>query len=287
MPKFKEFFTKLKEQGKINNPEYDKWLETVPDSDISDNIVKAIEDNFLTMERAAAHPAIHGKIKAEALDPIDNDLNEFFAFQLKEYLDPLTEQEIAKAGSSYKKTALLKKIVPEIIKKVKATPVTDEDTKKKLKDYETNINELTTKFTQAEKDYNDKLKADREQNETKYNDFVLNTELESLGNKFTLAEAFEETRPAITEVIMTKIKADNALKLGEKKNGHHSIIVNDEHGMPKFNGNTPITAESLLEESYKPFLKKSEGQQQENTKSTAKATEQKTTVRAGARTTVV
>lgn len=287
MPKQKDFFSELKKVGKINNPEFDKWVENLPDADIPDFVVKAHDDNFLTRERAQADKEIHGKIMADSLSPVDNDLNELFNFQLKEYLDPLTEQEIQKTGSSYKKLALLKKLVPEIIKKVKGTPQTDEDTKKKLTEYEKTIQEFTDKFTTAEKDYNSKLKSIQEESETKFHDFKLDTQLEKLGNTFTLAEAFEATRPAITKVIMSEIKGSNHLKLGEK-DGKPVILVNDEKGNPRFNGNTPITVESLLEEHYKPFLKKSESDSthQATQKTPIQSSNQKPAVRTGARTTV-
>lgn len=288
MPKFKDFFSKLKEQGKINSPEFDEFLKTVPDAEIPDIIVKAHEDNFMTMERATAHKDVHGKIKREVLDPVDNDLK-LLVEQLKEYIDPSIEHTLNTEGNTYNKLRAITKLVPESLKKAKGSPATDEDTKKKLAQYEKDLQEFTDKFSNAEKEYNKKLKDTDGAWETKFHDYRLNTELQNLGNKFTLAEAFEEIRPNITEVIMSKIRQSFSLKLGEK-DGRPVILVNDENGKPKFNGNTPVTVDNLLEEAYKPYLKKSETEaagRRENPKTTTAVTTQTPAIRRGAPTTVV
>lgn len=140
----------------------------------------------------------------------------------------------------------------------------------------------------AEKEYKNNLKHTETEWENKFHDFRLGAELQSLGNKFTLAEAFEEIRPNITEVIMSKIRSSNSLKLGEK-DGRPIIQVQDENGKPKFNGNTPVTVDSLLEEAYKPYLKKSETDagRRENPKTTTAVQTQNPAIRRGAPTTVV
>lgn len=284
----KDFFAKLKEQGRINNPDFDKFIEGIKDTeDFPDAVVKAIEDNFLTRERAAADKDIHGKIKREVLDPVDHEIKELFE-TLKEYGDSSFENIINTDQNTYNKVKAVKKLIPDALKKAKGNPVTDDETKKKLLDQEKTIQELTDKFSTAEKDYSKKIKETETTWESKFHDFRLGTELQNIGNKYTLAEAFEETRPAITEVIMSKIRQSNNLKLGEK-DGRPTIIVNDENGKPKFNGNTPVTVENLLDEAYKPFLKKSEsggGGTRDNPKTTTKVDPPKTTIRRGAPTTV-
>lgn len=289
MPKFKDFFSKLKEQGKINSPEFDEYLKTVPDAEIPDVVVKAIEDNFMTMERATAHKDVHGKIKREVLDPVDNDLK-LIVEQLKEYIDPSVEHTLNTEGNTYNKLRAITKLVPDSLKKAKGAPATDEDTKKKLAQYEKDLQEFTDKFSNAEKEYSKKLKDTDSAWENKFHDFRLNAELQNLGNKFILAEAFEEIRPNITEVIMSKIRQSNSLKLGEK-DGRPVILVNDENGKPKFNGNTPVTVDSLLEEAYKPYLKKSESDggaaRRENPKTTTTVKTETPTIRRGAPTAIV
>lgn len=285
MPKQKDFFSKLKEQGRIQNPDFDKFLEALKDEDIPESVVKSIEDNFLTRERAMVDQNIHGKIKRDVLDPVDNDIMEFLD-TVKDYSDPGLDQLIRNEPNTYNRLKSLKKLLPEVLKKAKGNPATDEDTKKKLKEYEKTIQEFGDKFTAAEKDYHKRAEELEKNWGSKFNDYKLNTELEKLTNKFTLAEAFEETRPYITEVTLTKLKNSNKLALGEK-DGRPFIIVNDEEGKPKYNGNSPVTIDSLLDEAYKPFIKKSEGQQsrQENSKTTVK-TDTQPKIRQGASTTV-
>ncbi len=283
--KLKDFLTKMKTDGKITLPEFDEYLKTAPDAEIPDSVTKAIEENFMTLERAAVNHNIHSKIKREVLDPVDNEMNDLFD-QFKEYFEGA--ETFKTDPNTYNKIKNLKKSLPDVIKKLKGAPTTDEETKKKLIDYEKTIQEFGDKFTNAEKEYKNKLKETDSGWETKFHDFRLHSELEKLSNKYTLAEAFEETRPAITEVNLTKIKQSNRLKLGEK-DGRPVIFVNDENDKPKYNGNTPVTVESLLDEAYKPFLKKSEGtgQTQVNPRTTTVQTNTNPAVRRGASTTVV
>lgn len=283
--KLKDFLTKMKTDGKITLPEFDEYLKTAPDAEIPDSVAKAIEENFMTMERAASNHNIHSKIKREVLDPVDNEMNDLFD-QFKEYFEGA--ESYKQDTNTYNKIKNLKKSLPDVIKKLKGAPTTDEETKKKLIEYEKTIQEFGDKFTKAEKEYNSKLKATDEGWETKFHDFRLGSELQSMGNKYTLAEAFEETRPNITEVIMSKIRQQHRLKLGEK-DGRPVIFVNDENDKPKYNGNTPVTVESLLDEAFKPFLKKSEGngQTQVNPRTTTVQTNTNPAVRRGASTTVV
>jgi hypothetical protein len=84
-----------------------------------------------------------------------------------------------------------------------------------------------------------------------------------MSNSFTLAEAYEETRPAIAKVILADLKSKHSLSLGEK-DGQTTVNVFDRDGKPKFlnNGNTPVTIKNLLEEAYKPFIKKNNSDEQ-------------------------
>lgn len=282
--KSKDFFSQLVRQGNISDAEATKFIETFPDVEVPDAFVKAHENSFMTLDRAAAHKDIHGRIKREVLDPVDNDMNEFYE-AIKEYADPNLENIIKSESNTYNKLKALKKILPEVIKKAKGSPSTDEDTKKKLTEYEKTVQELTDKFSVAEKDYKKQLTEYEKQSQTKFNDYKLSTELEKLTNKYTLAEAFEETRPTITEVTLAKLRGSNHLALGEI-NGRTEIIVMDDNGKPKFNGNSPVKIESLLDEGFKPFLKKSESQHQETRKTTTTVTPPNPNIRRGVNTTV-
>lgn len=283
--KLKDFLTKMKTDGKITLPEFDEYLKTAPDAEIPDSVTKAIEENFMTLERAAVNHNIHSKIKREVLDPVDNEMNDLFD-QFKEYFEGA--ETFKTDPNTYNKIKNLKKSLPDVIKKLKGAPTTDEETKKKLLEYESTNQDLLGRITKEQKAAQDAVKSTNDQWQSKLDDYMLFSELEKRGNKYTLAEAFEETRPAVTEVVMSKLKKHN-LKLGEKKDGQYTIIVNDENGKPKFDGNTPVTADYLLDEAYKPYLKKSEGtgQTQVNPRTTTVETNTKPAIRRGVSTTVV
>ena len=253
---FKEFFTKLKENGKINTPEFNDLIEKAPEGEFPDKAFEAFESAFLTLDRAAAHPEVNTKLRAELLDPVDRDIHKLIEHDLKEYLDHGKINELKNEKSTYKKVAALAPVLTEAIKKVKAPPSGDEDTKKKLKSLEETRDELLQKIEQINKEYADKEKAISQEWEKKFSDYRLDNELEKMSNGFTLAEGFAETRPAITKVILTDLKSKHALSLGEK-DGQPIINVLDESGKPKFNGNAQVTIKDLLEEAWKPFVKKS------------------------------
>lgn len=284
--KAKDFLQQLVRQGNITDAEATKFIESFPEIEIPDLFVKAHDNSFMTLERAAAHKDIHGRIKREVLDPVDNDVLEFYEV-IKEYAGDANLENLVKSESNtYNKLKALKKVLPEAIKKAKGSPTTDEDTKKKLTEYEKTIQEQVEKFSQAEKDYNKRLSDFEKQSEVKFNEYKLSTELEKLTNKYTLAEAFEKTRPAINKVTLAELRGANHLKLGEK-DGQSVILVLDEDGKPKFNGNSPVTIDSLLDKAYEPFIKKSESQSQATTRTTtATTTPVNNNIRRGVSTTV-
>jgi hypothetical protein len=109
-----------------------------------------------------------------------------------------------------------------------------------------------------------------------------------MAGSFTLAEAYDKNRDAINKVILSELKGTNRLKLGTK-DGQTSISVLDENGEPRYNGNSPILINQLLEEKYKPFLKQSnaDGEPRQTSPKTVPVTNGKTTtIRRGASTTV-
>lgn len=283
--KSKDFFSQLVRQGNISDAEATKFIDSFPDVEIPDAFVKAHDNSFMTLDRAAAHKDIHGRIKREVLDPVDNDMSEFYDI-IKEYADPNLENIIKSESNTYNKLKALKKTLPEALKKAKGSPNTDEDTKKKIAEYEKTVQELADKFTVAEKDYKKRLTDFEKQSEDKFNDYKLGSELEKLTNKYTLAEAFEKTRPAINKVTLAELRGSTHLKLGEK-DGQTVVLVLDDEGKPKFNGNSQVTIESLLDARYEPFLKKSESQHQETRKTTTTVTPpNQTNIRRGVSTTV-
>jgi len=288
--KTKDFYSKLKEQGKIDSPDFDAFIESL-DGDIPDAVTKAIEDNFLTRERAMSDRQVSMDIWGKALVPVDKEIDRITTFI--ESLDKGLANDIRwmvkdlgpdkRVPDTFKQLGKISQSLPKILEKVKAAPVDDEATKKKLADYERNIQELTGKFTEAEKSYNDRLEQQKLESEKYLNDYKIDTQLQSMGNKFTLAEAYEKNREDFTQVFLSKIKSDNDLRLGDK----NEIQVYDrESGKPKFNGNSPVTITSLLEEKFKPFLKQSGQAAAPTQESNHRPPERKEGHRAGSRTTV-
>lgn len=253
--KYKEFLTKLKENGNITQAEFLAAIEAAPDAEFPDKAFEAFESVFMTLDRAAAHPDVNKKLRAELMDPADRDIHKILDFDLKEYFDHTKVSEIKGEKSTYKKLAMLGPALLDIVKKQKAAPATDEETKKKLKEKEDAVQELLGKIETINTEYATKEKTLQSEFDKKLHDYKLDGELEKMSNSFTLAEAYETTRPAITKVILADIKSKHSLSLGEK-DGQSVVQVLEKDGKPKFNGNTPVTVNQLLEEAWTPFVKK-------------------------------
>jgi hypothetical protein len=248
--KYKDYFLKLKEQGKINNEDYNKFLETVPDGELPDAIFTVLDSTFLTTERALTHKDVAGKLRREIMDPVDTNLK-----AILKYLPADDVLQIEREESTYKKMHLINEAIPKAIAKASKAP-NDEEAKKKIEESQRVIQELTEKFNKLneatdannkklESDYNNKIKSYR-----------LDSELEKLANTYTFADAYTETRSTLTKAMLDDIKAKNRLDLVDN-NGESLIQIQDEHGAPLFenNGNTPVTIKSLLDGKLKPFLK--------------------------------
>lgn len=286
--KYKDFLTKLKENGKINQAEFLAAIESAPDAEFPDKAFEAFEAVFMTLDRAAAHPEVNKTLRAELLDPVDRDFQKLIDFDLKDYIDHTKANELKGEKSTYKKMSMLGPALVDVIKKVKATPATDEETKKKLTEKEAAIQELLGKIETINSEYANKEKTMQSEFDKKIHDYKLDGELEKMSNSFTLAEAYEKTRPAITKVILADLKSKHSLSLGEK-DGQSVIQILEKDGKPKFNGNTPVTINQLLEESWTPFIKKSNSDDGKgNSRETQRfqVDNQNKTTRQGSRTTV-
>lgn len=253
--KYKDFLTKLKENGNITQAEFLAAIESAPDAEFPDKAFEAFESVFMTLDRAAAHPEVNKKLRAELMDPADRDIHKILDFDLKEYFDHSKVSEIKGEKSTYKKLEMLGPALLDVVKKAKTTTVTDDETKKKLTEKEATIQELLGKIETINTEYATKERTLQSEFDKKIHDYKLEGELEKMSNSFTLAEAYEKTRPAITKVILADLKSKHSLSLGEK-DGQSVVQVLEKDGKPKFNGNTPVTVNQLLEEAWTPFVKK-------------------------------
>lgn len=269
MPKSKEFFSLLKEQGKIASPKFDELIEKLPDFEIDAEAVAAFEEKFMTVSRATSHPEVTQQVRALALKPFNRDIEKIIA-TISEIDKPTAEkiQSLVQGSSpdTYKRMEVLSNSLGELFNKVKTTPGDDEELKKELKKKEHTIQEALDKLSNVQKESNDREKALKTDFENKLHDFKLDGELEKLAGTFTLAEAYEKNRRETNEIILTAVKKSNLLKLGSK-DGQTVVQVLDENGEPRYNGNSPVTINQLLEEKYKPFLKQSNTEQTQQPKS--------------------
>lgn len=297
MPKLKEFFSLLKEQGKINNPKFDEAIEKAPDFDIDADAVKSFEENFMTPLRASSHPEVIRTVRYQALMPINRDFDKLISVIAEYDKDTATKlqsltREVGgeKEGDTYRRMETLSASLGDVLKKIKTAPAGgDEELKKELEKAKGVIQDFTDKFSKAENDYKINIGQKEKEFNTKLHDYQLNSELEKLSGTFKFADAYEERRKDLSEAILTSLKNSNSLKL-DSKDGQPVINVLDDGGAPKFNGNSPVTINQLLEEKYKPFLKQSnaDGQQQQQPikKTVTVNGNQNSTIRRGAPTTV-
>lgn len=259
--KAKDFFTTLKTQGKISNEEYDKFIEGVPEFDIPDNAFKAFEEKFMTVERASTNPDVVSRLRVQALNPIDNDLNKLI--EIIGTVDKHAAVEISglvrngtTSPDTYKQLAAIAGNLPKLFDKIKAVP-SDEDSKKTIAEQKRAIAELTEKFTGAQQDYEKKVKTAEDGYNNKITEFTLNNLLEKKAGSFTFADAYQDARPELTKAILGEIRGGNILELATKDNEDDIQIMELKDGVkiPKFNGNTPVTIDGLLEERFKKFTK--------------------------------
>lgn len=253
--KYKDFLTKLKENGKINQAEFLAAIESAPDAEFPDKAFEAFENSFLTLDRATSHPEVNTKLRAELLDPVDRDIHKLLEFDLKDYFDHTKINELKGEKSTYKKLSALGPALADVIKKVKAAPATDEETKKKLAASEATIQELLGKIESINSEYSTKEKNIQSEFEKKLHDYKLDGELQKMANSFKFADKYsEEELRDLTKIQLDKIKGEHSLSLVET-DGHRAINVLDKDGKPKFNGNSAVTINNLLEESLKRYLK--------------------------------
>lgn len=261
--KSKDFFSKLKDTGKIDNEDFVNFIETVPDFEFPDTAFQAFEQKFMTFERAISDKEVKRRMRADILDPVDQRVK-----SILESLGHDASHEIAKEPDTYKKIDGLLKEIPQAIQKASKGVENADEFKKKLSEKDNIISDLTKKFETANHEFEGKLSAHKADFENKLHDYRLNSELEKLSGKYTFAEAYEKTRDVLQKSLLGDLKSAHKLQLADKDGKTEVHILNDD-GSPKFNGNTPVTISSLLDDVYKPFLKVSNGPQTQTPGATA------------------
>jgi len=261
--KSKDFFNKLKETGKIDAEDFVKMIDVIPEFEIPDNAFKAFEDKFMTVERASAHPEVTAKLRSQHLMPLDSDIDKIVSFieKIDKYLgiDISKHTKVTSSGDkikdTYKQMAAITDVLPKLFEKAKV-PSDDAEMKKQIEEYKKSNHELMEKFKTVDHDWNEKLKLESKGFEEKLSAFKRDTYLEKLSSNYTFADAYEKTRDVLQKSILGDLKAKHNLAYAEN-NGETSIeVVEVKDGVPrpKFNGNTPVTIQALLDEAYKQTL---------------------------------
>jgi hypothetical protein len=247
--KLRDFLTRTNKQAKIENEDFAKALDTIPEAiELPDVWVNLFDDNFLTRERAQADSKIHNKIRAEVLDAVDTHLKNYLPF-----LDAKEQAEIEAETDTYKKLKLLKTAIPAAIEKNKTA---NPDVAEQVKEYKKQSEDLVKKIQTI----NSEREAEKAELEKKYqaekSEMKLDWTLEREFGKFTFADEFKPTRDSIIKIITTDLKSKNTLSLGD--NGQVLVMEEDpatKTVKQKFNGNDPVTLDKLLDEATKPFIK--------------------------------
>lgn len=258
--KTKAFFEKLKRQGKIENEDFNKFIESFPeDNEIPDIAANLIEHNFLTRDRAIVDEAILSKAKADVLDGVDSRYKKLIPL-----LDPKDREEIEKEKNTFKKIEFLETAIPRLVEKAKSVnPDVSEEVKGLKREREELVGKLQNQKTEYETKLTEKDKLFQAKEAGLKLDWTLDREL----GKFTFADEWKDKKETITEIITTKLKKENVLAFGENGQIQVQEIV-DGAAKQKFNGNDPVTIEKLLETAVSPFLKRNNADVEKNIKPT-------------------
>lgn len=269
--KLKQHFTKQKAQAELNNEDFNKFIESIPeDMEIPDIAVNLLEENFLTRKRAISDKQVYDKIRAETLNAVDEQVKNILPL-----ISGTDREAIEKETNSYKKIELLKTAMDNA---VKAAKIDNPDANEQIKELKKTQSELTEKIKSINLDHETAVKGLKEGFEKDKKGMKLDWTLDKKLSDFEFGDEYKTVRPALTESIISKIKSDNVLELDDKGNIQ---VLDKETGKPKFDGNNPVTLDHLLVEPLKPFIKKNnkdeggQGGQQQQRRSQPQQIQQK------------
>lgn len=267
--KLKQHFTTLKSQAELNNEDFNKFIEALPDDmEIPDIAVNLLAENFLTRKRAQSDSQVYDKIRAETLNAVD--------VQIKEILPMLSiadREAIDKEKSSFEKLKLVKAGFDNAIKASKNNNPDDSETVKELKKTQA---ELTERIKSINLDHENSVKGLKDDFEKDKKGMKLDWTLDKKLADFEFGDEYKSIRPAIIQNVISQIKSENVLELDEK--GNIQVLEKDT-GKPKFNGNDPVSIDSLLAKPIEPFVKKNnasggDGRQQQQQRSNGQQQQQ-------------
>jgi hypothetical protein len=159
--KAKDYFSALKTQGKINNDDFDKFIEDLKDEfEVPDGVKAVIDANFMTKERASTDKDIMRTARAEVLNGVDAHITELIkGFSTADQMSISTEKD------TNKKIKMLHAVLSKKYEDLK-TGMTDSE--KSTEESKIAIRDLTARVEASERSKLDLIeKHERELTETK------------------------------------------------------------------------------------------------------------------------
>jgi hypothetical protein len=248
--KLKEFFQKRATQAKITDEAFTKFLETAADAEIPDEIDTLMEAHFMTPDRAQADKSIMAKARYEVYTVVDERMRAIISEVAK--IDPALAVEADAETDTLKRLTKLAPALSKAYDKAKTTNLQESD---KIKEYEKQTKELLSKITAINEDHEKEKTSMSTKFESDKKSILLEHAVRGKINGIELADEHKPLRDAIGKVIMTDIMGGNHLSLDDSGQVIVSVL---ENGVPKpkFNGNTQVTFDSVLEEKAKPYIKR-------------------------------
>lgn len=248
--KGKDAFLKLKEQGKIESPEYENFLNSIPDFEFPEPVFQALEDKFFTIERAKADPTIQSHYKAQTLNGVD-------AWIAEGVKDQMWPSSILEEKDTFKRLKMIRGEVTNEIQRLKNKPG-DTDKDKRITDYENTVQTLTSKVSSLTSEYEQSRSKIEAEFKKKIEEMELDYAIKQEIDQYTYADehlSSPEKKKAMKRLILEEIKA-NHISL---KDGQIKVWQDETHTSPKFDRNTELTFKPLLDKIVDPYLKKNNG----------------------------
>jgi hypothetical protein len=272
--KWKDFLIKRGEQGKFSkNESFAKYLETVPDFDVPDDIDKLIEENFLTIDRAKADPKIIGAARAEAYSIMDERLAAIMP--AIERIDKTLVVDLAGEKDTLKKISKLGPVLDKVAEKAKSGEFQETE---KVKELETQKKDLLDRLAKEQETGKTTIETMRKESAEREKNILLDFTLKNRIAKIDFADEFKDKRESLDKLILTELKGDY-IYLNESGQPEIGIYENGTV-KPKFieGTNTQATFEKVLEEKVKPFVKRNDANPGGKPKETPKHQQQKQAV---------
>jgi hypothetical protein len=255
--KVKEYFSKRKEQGKIVDPAYDKFIEGLPDGEMPDEVFTVLENTFLTRDRAKTDPDIFGKAKAEIYNAVDLNLSTLYPM-----LPTEEAQRIGAEKDTHKKIDMIKAAFNTSLEKAKKH---DPNSAKDIEDLKKSNTDLIEKLNKSQEEIQAKDSQWEQKHASELKKAKLQYDILGKISTIELAKEFSDDpkrKEQVTKLILSEIQGQNP---NYDANGHLAVFDDTEGKTPKFSGNSVITFEKVLEDAAKPFIKRNnaEGNGQE------------------------